>query len=169
MERECGMKQQWSPEQVEWFRQQAMEFARRALTEPETPSVAAEDIHDSTEEEYREFLRDHPAVGSLKVQVSTAKGAIPVEQASVEIAKRFSGGARILYEGVTDSSGILDGISLPTAPAAFSQTPSTAAEGGTDYEVSVYHPSYLEETAAQVTIFDRIRTILPVSLRPRQE
>lgn len=163
------MKQQWSPEQVEWFRQQAMDFARRAVTVPEPVPIKTEDVHAATETEYQNFLRSHPANGSLKVQVYTARGALPVEKAAVEIAKRFSDNARILYQGVTDSSGILEDVALPALPASYSQSPNTAAQSGTDYQVSVFHPSFQEETAMKVTIFDRIQTILPVSLRPQQK
>ncbi|MDD6174528.1 MAG: hypothetical protein PUC59_02025 [Firmicutes bacterium] len=163
------MKQQWSPESVEWFRQQAMDFARRAAAAPEPVPVGAEDIHTATEAEYRDFLKSHPANGSLKVQVYTARGALPVEKAEVEIAKLFSGNARILYQGTTDSSGILEDIALPALPASYSQSPDTAAQSGTDYQVSVFHPSFREKTAMKVTIFDQILTILPVSLRPQQQ
>ena len=163
------MKQQGAPEQLEWFRQQAMDFARRAAAAPDPLLIRTEDVHASTETEYQEFLKSHPANGSLKVQVYTARGALPVEKAAVEIAKRFSGKVRILYQGVTDSAGIMEDVALPALPASYSQSPNTAAQSGTDYQVSVFHPSFQEETAMKVTIFDRIQTILPVSLQPQQK
>lgn len=161
----------FSPEQMEWFRQQALDFAKRAVpaeavTEEKPPEAKKEDSIP-TQEEYQKFLQTHPARGTLKVQVSTARGAIPVEKANVEVSKQFLNSIQVLYRGVTDNSGIVDQIQLPAIPALYSQSPETAANSGTNYRVAIRHPSFEEQSDVQATIFDQIQTILPVMLRPR--
>ena len=63
------------------------------------------------------FLDAHPERGTLRVQVSTGRGLFPVEGARVEIYRYFGPERTVFYEGVTDSSGIVEGIRLPALPA----------------------------------------------------
>lgn len=166
------MKQQLSPEQVEWFRQQALTFAQRAAQMEISPPPEDIDLpvrsQAEQDAEYQQFLQQHPGKGKLKIQVYTARGALPVEGAEVKIARPLSdGSSRVVYQGVTDESGILDNISLPALPMLYSQSPNTAADSGTEYLVSIYHPSFRAEDGKKVTIFDRVQTILPVLLYPQ--
>lgn len=118
------------------------------------------------DEAQQQFRLAHPGRGTLRIQVSTAGGAFPVPQASVAVSRAFGGVSRTLYRGVTDISGILEGISLPALPDAYSQSAATAAQSGTDYQVSVYHPDFVPVNARPVTIYSDIETILPVVLEP---
>lgn len=114
----------------------------------------------------QQFLLAHPDRGTLRVQVSTARGTFPVPEAAVTVTRSFAGTPLILYRGVTDISGILDNLSLPALPDSYSQNPSTARQSGTDYQVSVYHPDFVPVNVRPVTIFSNIETILPVVLEP---
>ena len=102
----------------------------------------------------------------LRVQVSTALGAFPVNRALVEVAVMLGGGRVPLYRRRTDSSGIADGFILPAKPFYESQSPSTAAESMANYVVSVSHPSYETVTDLPVGVFIGTKTILPVVLTP---
>ena len=59
------------------------------------------------------FLEGNPGRGTLRVQVSTARGAFPVNRAVVEVAVMLGGARVLLYRKRTDSSGIADGFTLP--------------------------------------------------------
>ena len=63
------------------------------------------------------FLDRNPGRGALRVQVSTGRGLFPVEGARVEIYRYFGPERTVFYEGVTDSSGIVEGIRRLDAPA----------------------------------------------------
>jgi len=119
-----------------------------------------------TDRAYEVFQQTHPGRGSLRVQVSTARGTFPVSGAWVEVSRVFDGSRRVLYRGMTDNSGIVEKIVLPTLPASYSRQESTAADSGTVYQVSVYHPGFVPLVDSDVELYDRIETILPVALEP---
>lgn len=116
-----------------------------------------------------QFLMSHSDRGKLRIQVSTARGAFPVSQATIAVSRPFGNVSRILYQGTTDISGILQDLTLPALPKALSQNPATADNSGTLYRVSVYHPGYAPVELRGVTIFSNIETILPVLLEPTGE
>lgn len=116
--------------------------------------------------EYEEFIDKFKGRGSLKIQVSVADEAFPVKGVFVDVAlvygdKRFS-----IYHDVTDSSGIVNEIVLPSAQASENLNPETAGKNEASYLVSLYHPAFAEVIDTPVVIQDRIETILPVSLSP---
>ena len=112
------------------------------------------------------FLEGNPGRGTLRVQVSTARGAFPVNRALVEVAVMLGGGRVPLYRRRTDSSGIADGFILPAKPFYESQNPGTAGDSVASYEVSVSHPSYEAVTDLPAGVFIGTKTILPVALTP---
>ncbi len=121
---------------------------------------------DFSLQQLQPFLEGNPERGVLRVQVSTALGAFPVNRALVEVAVMLGGGRVPLYRRRTDSSGIADGLILPAKPFYESQSPSTAAESMANYVVSVSHPSYETVTDLPVGVFIGTKTILPVVLTP---
>ena len=133
---------------------------RNAPTPPDNRAVQA-----GTNEAFRQFVLSHPERGSLKVQVTSADGIFPVPQARVEVMRRFGDTSRLLFKNVTDTSGIVDNMVLPALPASYSRDAATAGSSGTEYMVSVYHPSFLP-FEMPVFIYDGIETILPVALEP---
>lgn len=104
--------------------------------------------------------------GLLKVQVFSAKGAFPVENASVIVKQGDKNSSHIIFSGVTDKSGIVEGIKLPALAESLSQNYETAENSGTDYLVSVRHPNFLPVNDRVVTAYDTIETILPVLMYP---
>lgn len=123
-------------------------------------------MDDFSQQTLSAFLQAHPERGSLRVQISSGGGAFPVSGAQVAVFRRFGGLAHVFFQGSTDASGLLGGIPLPARPAAWSQTPDTAADSGTDYLVTVRHPLFVEPGELTVTLFARIESILPVMLEP---
>lgn len=117
-------------------------------------------------ESYESFLRSHPGRGSLKVQVSTARGTFPVPGAVVEVSRELDGVNQVLYKKTTDSSGIAERMPLPAQPVGNSRRESTARGSGTQYQVSVFHPLFRPLIGTTVEVYDGIETILPVALEP---
>ncbi len=116
--------------------------------------------------EYDEYLAEYPGRGSLKIQVSVARDAFPVEGVFVEVFSVVNGTRYLLYSDTTDSSGIVNEIVLPTLPASSSQSPENAGKGEAEYFVSAFHPAFKEVTDCPVKVLDHIETILPVTLTP---
>lgn len=115
------------------------------------------------------FCDAHPEQGSLRVQVSAARGIFPIPGAAVEVYRDFGPLHETFYTGVTDDSGIADCILLPALPVSLGLSSDTAGISGTAYQVSVRHPDYREPEHQQVLIFPRIESVLAVTLPPQQE
>ena len=112
------------------------------------------------------FRSAHPEQGSLRVQVSAAQGIFPIPGAAVEVYRDFGAVRETFYTGVTDSSGIVEGILLPALPAAWGCSADTAGISGTAYSVAVRHPQYGAAEPRQVLVFPRVESLLAVSLTP---
>ena len=112
------------------------------------------------------FRNAHPEQGSLRVQVSAAQGIFPIPGAAVEVYRDFGAVRETFYTGVTDNSGIVEGILLPALPAAWGRSADTAGISGTAYSVTVRHPQYGQCEQEQVLVFPRVESLLSVSLTP---
>lgn len=105
--------------------------------------------------------------GSLVVQVTLAKGSIPVEGATVTITK--SGDNVPIAKLVTDKSGQTEQIFLPAPSGIYSQTPNGSIRPYSIYNIKIEFPGYYVEEAINVPVFDKINSIQPVSLLPLSE
>ena len=115
--------------------------------------------------EYEEFIRRYPGRGTLKVQLSVARGAYPIRNAMVDVAQIYDGVRYSLYNDVTDISGIVDNMVLP-ARSIGSTLNFDDVLPEAEYMVTIFHPDFQEVTDCRVVIHDRIETILPISLTP---
>lgn len=64
--------------------------------------------------DYNEFAKNNPSIGHLKVQVFTAYQAIPIENTEILITKDIKSKKVLFFKGLTNSSGIVEDIPLPT-------------------------------------------------------
>ena len=104
------------------------------------------------------FMQAHPARGALRIQVPAG--------AQVEVFRLFGQLRQVFYRGVTDQSGILQGIALPALPAAWSQSSDTADVSATNYQVTVRHPMFAPDVGRDAAVYARTETILLVALEP---
>ncbi len=112
-----------------------------------------------------EFEERNTAKGALKVQASTARQAFPVADVNVSIYKQFSDNMKVYYSVTTDNNGIVDSLVLPAPPRALSQTPESEKPFAS-YTVVAKHPDYREETISDVQVFDSIKSILKLDMKP---
>ncbi|MBE6596456.1 MAG: hypothetical protein E7641_02190 [Ruminococcaceae bacterium] len=106
-----------------------------------------------------------PIEGYLIVKVSTARGAIPIEGASVNIRASNSESSDIIYTLVTDSEGKTEKISLPTPPRALSESPGNVAPYAL-YDIDVFKEGYADLFIHKVPLFGSITAIQPAILIP---
>ena len=116
--------------------------------------------------EYQDYINGYPGRGTLKVQISAAYEAFPVKGVEVDVAVIHNGVRYLLYSDTTNSSGIVDNMVLPTRPVDTALTPKTSDADEARYLVSLFHPSFKSIIDKAVTVYDRIETILPLSLTP---
>ena len=96
---------------------------------------------------YEDFLLENSDIGNLKVQVFTAYGAIPIPDTKIVVYKDIEEYRVIFFQGVTDSSGIISGISLP-APKMVTSNEETPIY--TIYNMTAFNEGY--ETIKNYTI-----------------
>lgn len=117
-------------------------------------------------DEYEEYIRAYPGRGTLKVQISVARGAFPVKNALVDVSQIYNGVRYSLYNDVTDISGIVDNMVLPARAIETTLNFDAAALPEAEYLVTIFHPDFEEITDCAVVVHDKIETILPISLTP---
>lgn len=116
--------------------------------------------------EYQDYISSYPGRGTLKVQISAAYEAFPVNGVEVDVSVIHNGVRYLLYSDITNSSGIVDNMVLPTRAVDTVLAPKTSDENEAQYLVSLFHPSFKSVVDKVVTVYDRIETILPLSLTP---
>lgn len=147
----------------------AMEPAERE-PEPEMPEEAEP---DTTAEEKPMTAQPEPEMkdpeddsfGTLKVQVYAAQQVYPISSARVLV--RRSGEDPILFEGYTDSSGIVDQIRLPAPGRSLSSAPGSV-KPYSQYDVFVTQPNFVSRNYLGVPVFSGVESIQTVRLVPRQ-
>lgn len=117
-------------------------------------------------DEYEEYIREYPGRGTLKVQISVARGAFPLKNVLVDVSQIYKGVRYSLYNDVTDISGIVDNMVLPARSLESTLNFDTAQLGDAEYLVTVFHPDFKEMNDCAVVIHDKTETILPISLVP---
>ena len=77
-----------------------------------TISFTDEDFRKS--ESYKKFITNNPDNGFLKIQASRANSAVPVSGVQIIISHIIDEYKVIFFDGVTNESGIIENITLPT-------------------------------------------------------
>jgi len=111
---------------------------------------------------YKTFINVNNGKGILKVEASTAQDAYPLENVEIIISKMINGNKVIFYQGFTNDSGIIDGIVLPTRKMK-KDVNDVSDIIFTTYDLLAKYPKYNIEKIYDVSIFDDIKVIQPVT------
>lgn len=113
--------------------------------------------------------REGRDLGYLTVRVSTAGGAIPLGNASVNIRGGAADDSAVIYSLLTNSDGITPTVALETPPRAASAIPQDTAPPYAVYNVDVYAMGYAPAFFHNVPIFPDVNSIQPAILVPTLE
>ena len=108
---------------------------------------------------------DNLSFGYLTVKVSTARGAIPLSGAVVNIRGGQPDSSTILYSLISDDDGKTKVVTLPTPPIENSETPSGAAAYAT-YNIDVFKEGYLPLYFNNVPVFPSVISVQPAVMIP---
>ena len=107
--------------------------------------------------------------GYVIVRVTTARGAIPLENATVTVhsydPEFESGRGDIISVHKTDPSGLTDRFPLPAPPRELSMSPGNGKSYET-YNLSVTKPGYYQQYYASVPVFEGITAIQNADMIP---
>lgn len=112
-------------------------------------------------EKYGDYLKDNPGSGLLRIQVFTANQAFPLQDVEIKVYKEIDGKRVVFYSGVTDSSGIIDNINLPTKEVK-KEVESAADIKSTDYVIEARYPKTNVNQEYVVSIYDDLKIIQPI-------
>ena len=110
--------------------------------------------------------QNESAVGYLTVRVSTARGAIPIEGADVNIRMNEKNNSSIIYSLRSGGDGKTPTVSLPTPPRENSATPNGGTAYST-YNVDVFKEGYLPLYFHGVPVFPSVISVQPAVLVPK--
>ena len=111
-------------------------------------------------DKYNKFMSENPFVGYLKIRAFTSGGAVPIEGLKIVVSKDIDGDKVVFFEGVTNSSGIIEKIELP-APILDSDL---SVPNRTKYDVSAVYGDF--KYFYVVNIFKNVIVILNINVAP---
>lgn len=111
---------------------------------------------------YKTFINNNSGKGVLKVEASTPSEAYPLKGVEIIISKTLGNNKIIFFKGVTNDSGIIDGIVLPAKAMSY-EVNDTSDILYTTYDLDANLKEYNLNKDYNVTIFDNIKVIQPVT------
>ena len=113
---------------------------------------------------YKKFISENPGTGRLKIRATAARGAIPISGVSVVIFKMIDEYKVIFYEGITDQSGMIDCISLPTPNVGMDDlvVPTSAS-----YYLDIIDDANQINEEYDIKVYDGICTMQNINVVPK--
>lgn len=142
----------YQDELLRMYRAQNMTPPPKPLAAPQIPSpppiaVPMAEITEDTSKIEQAYS------GTLRVSVTTAKGAKPVPYATVVVSQELPDGKeRLISMQVSNQSGEIRSISVPAPPPSADQRSPESYR----YDISVYAAGYYREQSRDVPVFPNI-------------
>ena len=107
---------------------------------------------------YEDFANANPSQGYLKIRAYAANQAIPISNVKIVVSKTINNDKIIFFEGTTNSSGIIERITLPApkldpnnldvpTPTTYNIEATSKTENiDNKYIVSIYENIYVVQT-----------------------
>ena len=111
---------------------------------------------------------DPQTTGYLIVKVSTARGAIPLQDAAVNIRGAIDSTSGVIYSLTTNSDGQTPKVSLPTPELYYSDSPDNPIPYAL-YNVDVFKDGYVPMYFNNVPIFPSVISVQPAVMLPLSE
>ena len=112
---------------------------------------------------YQTFLRDNPGSSVLNIRASGASLAIPISGVRVIVSKDIDNYKVIFYDGLTDLSGMINDIKLPT-PSVVSN--DLDVPNGTVYDIEAIYDKDNIDRKYSVLMYPNIYTVQNINVLP---
>lgn len=110
-------------------------------------------------------ITQNSGTGYLKVMVTAADNALPIEGATVTVTNITGGNTTLINKQTTNSSGETERIELPAPPKELSLTPGNSNTYA-KYNVRVDFPGYYTIENVDVPVFDGQVSMQPTQMIP---
>ena len=107
-------------------------------------------------------------IGYLVVRVSTARGAIPLENATVSVRGTSVQNSDIIYSLETDESGLTPRLPLPAPPKSNSLSPDQSTPYSL-WSIDVFKKGYVTARYESVPVYPEITSVQNAELIPLSE
>jgi hypothetical protein len=107
-------------------------------------------------------------IGYLVVRVSTARGAIPLENATVSVRGTSAQSSDIIYSLETDESGLTSRLPLPAPPKSNSLSPDQSTPYSL-WSIDVFKKGYVTARYESVPVYPEITSVQNAELIPLSE
>lgn len=113
---------------------------------------------------YKKFMIENTGRGNLNIRASFANQALPITNLKVVVSKEIENYNVIFYEGVTNISGLIEKISLPTPPK---ENDDLIAPKNTTYKITTLYNN--REYTYVVNMYDGIYVVQNINIVPSNE
>lgn len=113
---------------------------------------------------YKKFMIENTGRGILNIRASFANQALPITNLKVVVSKEIENYNVIFYEGVTNISGLIEKISLPTPPK---ENDDLIAPKNTTYKITTLYNN--REYTYVVNMYDGICVVQNINIVPSNE
>ena len=113
-------------------------------------------------------ISNSQATGYLIVKVSTARGAIPLSDAAVNIRGGSESNSGVLFSLTTNSDGQTPKVSLPTPELYYSESPNNPIPYAL-YNIDVFKEGYVPTYFNNVPVFPSVISVQPAVMLPLSE
>ena len=110
---------------------------------------------------YEKFIKENSARGILKIEAHSSTNAYPLKNVRIVVSKMIENDKVIFFDGLTNESGIIENIILPTKVLT-DEVNSAADIIFTTYDVEASYPDNDLKKDYNVSIFDNVKVIQPV-------
>ena len=114
-------------------------------------------------------MAEETSYGYLIVKVSTASGAIPIENASVIVQGKDENNQDILLSLLTDRDGLTPRITLYAPPKELSEAPSPSSKPYSVYNIDVFKEGFYPQHYNGVPIFQNVTAVQNARIIPISE
>ena len=114
-------------------------------------------------------MAENQSTGYLIVKVSTASGAIPVENVTVVLQGNDENNGNVFYSLSTNRDGLTEKVTLPAPSVMLSSAPSPSERPYSTYNIDVYREGYYPQHYRGVPIFSGITAVQNARIIPVAE
>ena len=112
---------------------------------------------------YRNFIRENPSNGYLRIRAYAASQALPISNLRVIVSKIVDNNKIVFFDGVTNNSGLIERITLPTPRL---NTDNQVIPGTTSYDIeAIYEPDNIDRMY-HVNMYENVYAVQNISVVP---
>ena len=112
---------------------------------------------------YQNFIRENPGLGYLRIRAYAASQALPISGLRIIVSKIVDNNKIVFFDGVTNTSGIIEKINLPTPRL---NNDNQVVPGTTAYDIeAIYKPDNIDRMY-HVNMYENVYAVQNISVVP---